>query len=94
MADGVSVTDVSYDHAAGGRAAAFVIRGERKTGGVIIAHGGSADGRRFFLGEAAELARLGFCLLLPATSFPAHGDIRVTASAIRAAVLTQRRATS
>ena len=88
----VSITDISYDHAGGGRAAAFVVTASRMIGGgIVLAHGGSADGRRFFIEEAVQLARLGFMVLLPATSFPAHGNIEVTASAIRAAVLTQRR---
>jgi pimeloyl-ACP methyl ester carboxylesterase len=61
-------------------------------GGVIVAHGGSADGRRFFLDEAAELAEGGLLVVLPATSLPDHGDITVTTAAINRAVGTYRHA--
>lgn len=89
----VSTTDVSYDHGAGGRAEASVVTGSRATGaGIVLAHGGSADGRHFLVDEAVQLARCGFTVVLPATAFPAHGDIDVTARAISVAVLTQRRA--
>ncbi len=86
------VTDISYDHAAGGRALASVVTpGRAVRAGVIIAHGGSADGRRFFLDEAVALAGRGFAVLLTAISFPDHGDAEVTAHAVRVAVSTQRR---
>lgn len=74
------VSDVS--HAAAGRAGP----------GVVIAHGGDSDGRHWFLEEAAELARLGCRVLLPATSLPPHGDAAATEQAIRTCVLIQRRA--
>ena len=88
----VRVSDLSYAHPAGGRVAAFVVSGGRASGpGVILAHGGSTDGRRLLGREAASLARIGFTVLLAATSFPGHGDAGAAAEAVRAAVLTQRR---
>jgi dienelactone hydrolase len=87
----VSLRDISYN-AEGRRVAATLVSlpgGSRP--GVIIAHGGSADGRRFFLDEAIDLARRGVTVLLPATSLPEHGDIGRTAEAIRRTVLTHCR---
>lgn len=59
--------------------------------GVIIAHGGSADGRRFFMTEALALAGLGMTVLLPVTELPDHGDVEATGRAIRRHVTAHRR---
>ncbi|MFL6122624.1 alpha/beta hydrolase family protein [Actinophytocola sp.] len=61
------------------------------SGGVLIAHGGSDDGRRFFLSEARELSEAGLTVLLPVTRLPQHGDIAASAAALRRAVGNARR---
>ena len=71
----VSVSDISYDNGTG----------------VILARGGTADGRHYFVDEATRLAGVGMTALLPAASLPEHGDQQATADAIRANVLTHRR---
>jgi hypothetical protein len=89
---GAAVRELSYDDSTGRRVAAFLVSaGGEGSPAVVIAHGGSADGRRLFLPEAAELARLGCIVLLAATSFPRHGDIGALRTAMRAGVLAQRR---
>jgi fermentation-respiration switch protein FrsA (DUF1100 family) len=91
-AHGVPIQELTYDDSTGRRVAAFLVSAEGAGGpAVVIAHGGSADGRRLFLPEAAELARSGCTVLLAATSFPRHGDIGAVRTAMRAAVLAQRR---
>jgi hypothetical protein len=89
----VQVSELSYALPAGGRAAAFVVSGGYPTSGpgIVLAHGGSADGRRLLMGEAAALAGLGFTVLLAATSFPGPDDAAAVAAALTTAVLTQRR---
>lgn len=89
----LSVSDISYDDGTGGRARATLIRPPRPTGtAVVLAHGGTADGRHFFLSEATDLANRGITALLTAYSLPErHGDQRATGAGIRTAVLTQRR---
>jgi dipeptidyl aminopeptidase/acylaminoacyl peptidase len=59
-------------------------------GGVVIAHGGQDDGRRFFLAEAESFAARGFAVLLPVTRLPDHGDIDATTAAIDRSVRTYR----
>jgi len=84
--------DITYDDGAGGRARATLLVPPRPTGtAVILAHGGSDDGRHHFLGEATDLVARGFVALLPVTTFPPHGDERATAAAIRLSVLVHRR---
>ena len=58
--------------------------------GVVIAHGGSDDGRRFFLDEAASFAARGAAVVLPVMRFEGHGDWDVTEAAIRRTVRTYR----
>jgi predicted esterase len=89
----LTIGDLTYDNGAGGRARATLVVPPRPTGtAVVLAHGGTADGRHYFLAEAAELANRGIVALLTAYSLPAeHGDQRATGDGIRAAVLTQRR---
>jgi hypothetical protein len=88
------VTEVVYNLTASSRATAFVVSCDGGAGrpGVVLAHGGATDGRHVLAEEASDLARLGFIALLPATSFPGHGDASAIASAVTLAVLTQRRA--
>ena len=59
-------------------------------GGVVIAHGGQDDGRRFFLAEAGSFAVHGFAVLLPVTRLPDHGDIDASTTAIERSVRTYR----
>jgi pimeloyl-ACP methyl ester carboxylesterase len=89
---GVTVDEISYDNGAGGRCIATLVTPRQPTGtGVVIAHGGSGDGRRFFMTEALALAGRGMTVLLPVTELPAHGDIEASRQAIRRHVLSHRR---
>ena len=88
--NGVPMTEIHFDNGAGGDAEAYVV-GEADRPGIVIAHGGAAPGKDLFVGEAAELARRGFVLLLADTSFPLHGSTQARVDATRARVLTQRR---
>jgi hypothetical protein len=89
---GLTVQEISYDNGAGGRCVATLVTPQQPTGtGVIIAHGGTADGRRFFVTEALALAGQGITVLLPVTELPDHGDIEATGRAIRRHVLSHRR---
>jgi pimeloyl-ACP methyl ester carboxylesterase len=88
----VSITRIAYDNGAGGRASATLIEPARPNGAaVILAHGGTDDGRHFFVEEAITLARTGITALLPATAFPPHGDPQRSATAIHASVVIHRR---
>jgi fermentation-respiration switch protein FrsA (DUF1100 family) len=89
----LSVSDITYDNGAGGRARATLIVPPRPNGtAVILAHGGTADGRHFFLSDATDLANRGITALLTAYSVPEkHGDRQATGDGIRSAVLAQRR---
>jgi hypothetical protein len=89
---GVTAQEISYDNGAGGRCVATLITPQQPTGtGVIIAHGGTGDGRRFFMTEALALAGLGMTVLLPVTELPDHGDIEATGRAIGRHVRAHRR---
>jgi hypothetical protein len=89
---GLTVREISYDNGDGGRCLATLVTPRRPTGtGVVIAHGGTGDGRRFFLTEALALAGLGMTVLLPVTELPRHGDIEATGRAIRRHVRAHRR---
>ena len=61
------------------------------TRGAVLAHGGSDDGRRFFLSEAA-LAVGGAVVILPVTRMRPQDGIDAFAGAVRIAVLTERAA--
>jgi pimeloyl-ACP methyl ester carboxylesterase len=89
----LTVSDLTYDNGNGGRAHATLLGPPRPTGtAVILAHGGTGDGRHYFLSEATDLANRGITALLTAYSLPEkHGDQQATGDAIRTAVLTQRR---
>ena len=93
VTDGLSVRELSYDHGAGGRALATLIVPPRPSGtAVVVCHGGTEDGRFWFVPEATRLAlQAGMTVLLPATWLPPHGDLRASADAMRANVLTHRR---
>jgi predicted esterase len=92
MTGDLTVSELTYDHGAGGRARATLIVPARPNGvGVILAHGGTDDGRHFFVDEATSMAEHGLTALLTAYRLPPHGDQRASADAVRAAVLTQRR---
>jgi dienelactone hydrolase len=75
-----------------GPALATVVRpGGPSLGGLLIAHGGTDDGRRFFLAEARELAAAGFTVLLPVIRLPRHGDVAASEAALRRAMGNFRR---
>ncbi len=59
--------------------------------GLVIAHGGTDDGRRFFVPEAQEYAARGLAVLLTVTRLPPeHGDIDAVRAAIARSVRTYR----
>ena len=62
------------------------------TRGVVLAHGGSDDGRRFFLAEAAALAAEGAVVILPVTRIRQCDGVDAFAADVRIAVLTERAA--
>jgi hypothetical protein len=89
---GLTVREISYDNGAGGRCVATLVSPQQPTGtGVIIAHGGTGDGRRFFMTEALAMASRSITVLLPVTEMPDHGDIEASGQAIRRHVLSHRR---
>jgi fermentation-respiration switch protein FrsA (DUF1100 family) len=89
---GLTVQEISYDNGDGDRCVATLVTPRQPTGtGVIIAHGGAGDGRRFFMTEALAMAGLGMTVLLPVTELPDHGDIEATRLAIRRHVRAHRR---
>jgi hypothetical protein len=89
---GLTAREISYNNGADGRCVATLVTPQQPTGtGVIIAHGGTGDGRRFFMTEALAMAGLGMIVLLPVTELPDHGDIEATRRAIRRHVRSHRR---
>jgi len=60
--------------------------------GVVLAHGGSEDGRRFFVSEAADLACCGAAVILPAVRVRQDSGTDEFATDVRDAVLTERAA--
>ena len=62
------------------------------TRGVVLAHGGSDDGRRFFLAEAAALAAQGAVVILPVTRIRRNDGVDAFAADVRNAILTERAA--
>jgi pimeloyl-ACP methyl ester carboxylesterase len=88
----VTLAELTYAGATDDRVTATLVRpAAPAVAGTVMAHGGSDDGRRFFVDEAVELAGAGIAVLLPATRLPAHGDEAVTAAAIGRAVANFRR---
>ncbi len=86
--------EVSFTAGDGVEAVATVVSpvSETVTRGVVLAHGGSADGRRFFVSEAATLAAHGAVVILPVTRIRQNDGIDVFAADVRNAVLTERAA--
>jgi pimeloyl-ACP methyl ester carboxylesterase len=72
-------------------APAFVVAGEGEIG-LVFAHGGEGDGRRYFLDEATELAAVGATVVVPSCGIPLVGDLAQDEAAIDRAVALQRRA--
>jgi len=66
--------------------------GQRVTRGAVLAHGGTDDGRRFFLSEAAAMAAGGAIVILPVTRMRPQDGIDIFAATVRTAVLTERAA--
>lgn len=58
--------------------------------GIVIAHGGSDDGRHYFLDEAELYASRGAAVVLPVTRFPGHGDPAEVEASIQRSVRTHR----
>jgi pimeloyl-ACP methyl ester carboxylesterase len=84
----VGVEDVELDE----NAPAFVVAGGGDVG-LILAHGGGeGDGRRYFVGEAKELAALGATVVVPVCGIPLVGDLARDEAAIERVVALQRRA--
>lgn len=70
--------------------ATVISNGSTAGPGVVICHGGFDDGRRYFLAEAMDLARLGVTVVLPVTRVPDPRPAPVAAATvIRIGVLTQ-----
>jgi dienelactone hydrolase len=88
--EGVAVTEIRFDNGNGADAEAYIV-GEAHRPGIVIAHGGAGPGKGIFVGEAIELARRGFVVLLADTSFPRDGSTQERRDATRTRVLTQRR---
>jgi len=86
--------EVSFAAGAGVEAIATVVSPASKTvtRGVVLAHGGSDDGRRFFLAEAAALAAEGAVVILPVTRIRQNDGVDAFAADVRNAVLTERAA--
>ncbi len=81
--------DVSFAVRPGLTGLATMVSGQERRVGVVLAHGGSDDGHRFFVDEAAQLARRGATVVLPVTRFPPHAEIGEVAEVVRDAVLTE-----
>ncbi len=86
--------EVSFAAGAGVEAIATVVSPvfETVTRGVVLAHGGSDDGRRFFESEAAALAAQGAAVILPVTRIRRNDGVAAFAAEVRDAVLTERAA--
>ncbi|MGI8415424.1 MAG: hypothetical protein ACR2P2_04300 [Nakamurella sp.] len=86
--------EVSFAAGAGVEGIATVVSpvSETVTRGVVLAHGGSDDGRRFFLSEAASLAAQGAAVILPVTRIRQNAGVDAFAADVRNAVLNERAA--
>jgi len=86
--------EVSFAAGAGVEGIATVVSPVSKTvtWGVVLAHGGSDDGRRFFVSEAAALAAEGAAVILPVTRIRQNHGVDAFAADVRDAVLTERAA--
>jgi pimeloyl-ACP methyl ester carboxylesterase len=83
----VGVEEVELD----ADAPAFVV-GDDGEVGLILAHGGEGDGRRYFVDEATELASLGATVVVSSCRIPFVGDLARDDAAIERALALQRRA--
>jgi pimeloyl-ACP methyl ester carboxylesterase len=83
----VGVEEVELDS----DAPAFVVAGDGEVG-LVLAHGGEGDGRRYFVDEAKELAAVGATVVVPSCGIPLVGDLARDEVAIERAVALQRRA--
>lgn len=83
--------EVSFAAGAGVQGIATLVSPVSKTvsRGVVLAHGGSDDGRRFFESEAAALAAQGAAVILPVTRIRQSHGIDAFAADVRNAVLTE-----
>jgi len=70
---------------------AFVFAGDGEVG-LILAHGGEGDGRRYFVDEATELAALDATVVVPSCGIPLVGDLARDEAAFDRVVALQRRA--
>jgi dipeptidyl aminopeptidase/acylaminoacyl peptidase len=88
------VTEARLPAYGGGLTPMTVVQPQRRdpVAGMVIAHGGSDDGRHFFRREAEQLAEAGCAVALPATFLPPRGDWSRTELAIRRSVVTHRQA--
>ena len=86
--------EVTFAAGAGVEAIATVVLPVSKTvtWGVVLAHGGSDDGRRFFLSEAAALAAEGVAVILPAVRVRQNEGVDAFAADVRNAVRIERAA--
>lgn len=86
--------EVTFAAGAGVEAVATVVLpvSEPVRWGVVIAHGGSDDGRRFFLSEAAALAARGVAVILPAVRIRQNDGVDAFAADVRNAVRIERAA--
>jgi dipeptidyl aminopeptidase/acylaminoacyl peptidase len=94
-ADGVTVTDLTYDGGFGEAVEAFLVAPLRPPAGtlagVVFAHGSGRDRSRF-LDEAKALARRGTLVLLPTVPMNISGDAGVDVAYVSRAAVAQRRA--
>jgi len=86
--------EVSFAAGAGVKGIATVVSPvlETVTRGVVLAHGGSDDGRQFFMAEAAALAAEGAAVILPVARIRQNDGVDAFAADVRNAVLTERAA--
>ncbi|OLF05667.1 alpha/beta hydrolase family protein [Actinophytocola xanthii] len=90
--DGITTHELTFPGEHGHPVVATLVRpAVPAVGGVVIAHGGTDDGRRFFVEEARELAAAGLAVLLPAIRLPRHGDIEASGTAVNRALTGCRR---
>jgi dienelactone hydrolase len=76
-----------------GREDVTLIRPDDPNGaGVILAHGGTDDGRHWFVDSGVELAAAGYTVALPATRSRAEPDVAGTERLMRRYVIVHRRA--
>jgi hypothetical protein len=91
-ADGIlGWREITFAAGCGAKGMATVVRPTSKavTRGVVLAHGGSDDGRQFFVSEAAALAARGAVVIVPVTRIGLGDGVDAFASDVRNAVLTE-----